>query len=61
MATKNNTAESKRTRVMIMSDIHYCSEGWYGLSQEIKRQRLCADLAQEYEKDPYDALLLLGD
>ena len=43
-----------------MSDIHYCNE-WYGITPEIKREMLCADLEREYEEDPYQALLLLGD
>ena len=50
-----------RTRLIIASDIHYCADGWYGLSSADKGRNLCADLAREYEKDPYSALLLLGD
>lgn len=50
-----------RTRLIIASDIHYCEDGWYGLSSADKGRNLCADLAREYEKDPYSALLLLGD
>lgn len=52
--------EGNRKRLILMSDIHYCNE-WYGITPEIKRDMLCADLEREYEKDPYDALLLLGD
>jgi len=51
----------KRTRVIIMSDIHYCESGWYGVSRDEKANELCADLKCEYERDPYSALLLLGD
>ena len=54
-------AENTRLRVIIMSDIHYCSDGWYGITQEIKKERLCSDLERKYDKDPYQALLLLGD
>lgn len=54
-------ANALRKRVILMSDIHYCKDGWYGVTQQIKRERLCADLEKEYAKDPYDALLLLGD
>ena len=52
--------EAKRMRVILMSDIHYCKE-WYGIAPEMKREMLCADLEREYAKDPYQALLLLGD
>jgi hypothetical protein len=52
--------EAKRMRVILMSDIHYCKE-WYGIAPEMKREMLCADLEREYAKDPYGALLLLGD
>jgi len=52
---------NERIRIIIMSDIHYCEDGWYGVTQQIKRDWLCADLQREYETDPYDALLLLGD
>ncbi len=51
----------KRTRILILSDIHYCRDGWYGVTQEEKRTRLIADLEREYKRDPYDVLLLLGD
>lgn len=51
----------KTMRVLVMSDIHYCRDGWYGVSQGVKRERLCADLENEYANAPYDALLLLGD
>ena len=53
--------ENKRIRIILMSDIHYCTDGWYGVNQERKKEWLCADLEEEYKKDPYDALLLLGD
>ena len=49
------------TRVLIASDIHYCELGWFGLSRDEKAENFCADLQAEYEKQPYEALLLLGD
>ena len=51
----------KRTRIIIMSDVHYCECGWYGTSRDDKAKELCADLEREYKKEPYSALLLLGD
>ena len=55
-----NLQTEKRTRVIMMSDIHYCGK-WYGVTPEIKCERLCGDLEREYKQDPYEALLLLGD
>lgn len=52
--------ETERIRVILISDIHYCNS-WYGITPEIKREMLCADLEREYKQDPYEALLLLGD
>jgi predicted phosphodiesterase len=52
--------EPQRIRVILMSDIHYCNE-WYGITPEMKREMLCADLEREFEQNPYQALLLLGD
>ena len=51
----------KETRVIIASDIHFCDEGWYGLDKEARAAALAKDLAAEYEKQPFAALLLLGD
>lgn len=61
MIMEKFSTENKSTRVIVMSDIHYCEKGWYGMPQEVKGELLCADLEQEYAKDPYGALLLLGD
>ena len=45
--------ESKRIRVILMSDIHYCNE-WYGVTPEIKREMLCADFSiQGFALIPY--------
>ena len=52
--------EDDRIRIIFMSDIHYCKE-WYGITPEMKRDILWADLEREYRNDPYQALLLLGD
>lgn len=60
MNTNFSKAETGRTRVILMSDVHYCME-WYGIDPERKREMLCKDLEREYEQDPYQALLLLGD
>lgn len=48
-------------RVLLMSDVHYCEDGWYGVTQEVKKKWLSEDLGREYAEKPYEALLLLGD
>ena len=50
-----------RTRIIIASDVHWCHLEWYGLSNRERLDRFVSDLEAEYEKDPFDALLLLGD
>lgn len=60
MNLKSLKKDVKEIRVILMSDIHYCNE-WYGITPEIKREILCADLEGEYKRYPYDAILLLGD
>ena len=51
----------EKTRIIIASDIHFCEEGWYGVSRDKKEVLLRADFQREYVKAPYEALLLLGD
>lgn len=51
----------KPTRLIIASDIHYCEGGWYGLDRTAKGDNLARDLEHEYQTEPYEALLLLGD
>ncbi|MBQ3063405.1 MAG: metallophosphoesterase [Clostridia bacterium] len=51
----------KKTKIIIASDIHFCAEGWYGIDRVRKAEMLRADFAAEYARDPYAALLLLGD
>lgn len=44
-----------------MSDIHYNCANYFGRDPEVAMECLSEDLGAEYEKAPYDALLLLGD
>ena len=57
---ENSLKQMEKIRVIIASDIHYC-KNWYGITPEIKREMLSADFKREYSKQPYQALLLLGD
>lgn len=51
----------KVIKIVIASDIHYRCADYFGRDQERIAELFCEDLAKEYEKAPYDALLLLGD
>ena len=51
----------KRKRIILASDLHYCESGFYGMSRDEIAENLCNDLKNEYSRDPYSALLLLGD
>lgn len=46
---------------MLSSDIHECHIDWYGVRTADRLQKWVDDLKCEYEKDPFEALLLLGD
>ena len=50
-----------RKRILIASDIHWCHLEWYGVSNEERMERFVRHVEEEYEKDPFEALLLLGD
>ncbi len=52
---------SKKSKIILMSDIHYRCANYFGRLPEEIAELLCEDLAAEYKKEPYDALLLLGD
>ena len=50
-----------RTRVLIASDIHWCHLNWYGVENDERMERFVQHVEDEYCKDPFAALLLLGD
>lgn len=48
-------------RIMITSDLHYCEPVWYEVTSEDRMSRLIRDLNEEYKKEPFDMMLMLGD
>ncbi len=48
-------------KIIIASDIHLCHVDWLGVAPEERVQRFIDDLKREYKKQPFEALLLLGD
>ncbi len=50
-----------RKRFLLCSDTHLCHIDWYGVPTEERMERLIKHIKEEYEKDPFEALLFLGD
>ena len=60
----NQTEEStpmQRKRIIIASDIHLCHLDWNGVENAKRVQKFIDDVREEYKKEPFEALLLLGD
>lgn len=51
----------ERTRVLLASDLHWCHLEWYGMPNRERLDRFAHNMEEEYRKDPFAALLLLGD
>ncbi len=51
----------KRTRVIIVSDIHFCHEEYCNYSTEARMDHFISSIVAENKADPIDALILLGD
>lgn len=49
------------SRILMASDLHDCEMVWYGVEADDRMQRMIKAFHEEYEKEPYDMLLLLGD
>lgn len=52
---------SSQRRILVASDIHLTDKAYYGVSDEIRVQKFIDDLKAEYEKEPFEELILLGD
>lgn len=51
----------ERKRILIASDIHLCHIDWYSIPTEERMEAFIRDVIAEYEREPFEALLLLGD
>ena len=51
----------KPKRILIASDIHLAHIDWYGVKTDERVAKFISDVEAEYKKEPFDALLLLGD
>ena len=50
-----------KTRILLASDVHWCHQEWYGMSNRDRLDKFAADIEAEAAKSPVDAPLLLGD
>ena len=48
-------------RILIVSDVHFCQFEYGGIPRDEKAQRLVAQIKEEYEKEPFELILFLGD
>ena len=51
----------ERKRILLISDTHHCHIDWYGVSSDERMKRLVRDIKSEYEKEPFEMILFLGD
>ena len=48
-------------KIIIMSDVHLCRHDWYGVSSEERLSEMIENLNSAYDREPYEAILFLGD
>lgn len=58
---KEYKIDKKAGRILLVTDIHNCHIDWHETSTADRMNMLCKTLKAEYERNPYDAILSLGD
>lgn len=48
-------------RILIVTDVHYCQLEYGGISREEKAELLISHIRAEYEREPFEFILFLGD
>lgn len=48
-------------RVLIATDIHYCHFVHGGIPRDVRMKRLIDQINEEYEREPFECILMLGD
>lgn len=48
-------------RILFVSDIHYCHKSWHGQEPKAIMEHMIDALNREYQEEPYDMVLMLGD
>ena len=55
------TVNAEAKRLLFVTDIHNCHLEWCNTSNRERMEFLCKCLQEEHERQPYDAILSLGD
>lgn len=55
------TIPCNEKRLLLITDVHNCHIDWYGTSAEERLSQMCRCLSEHYRRQPYDAILALGD
>ena len=50
-----------RKRILLVTDFHNCHFDWYGVETDTRMKKMVKDINEEYEKDPFEMILFLGD
>ena len=58
---KTYTVNMEAKRLIFVTDIHNCQFDWCNTSNRERMELLCKCLREAYERQPYDAILSLGD
>lgn len=53
--------ETKNRRIMVLTDLHYCTNEFHGTDNGTRMANLISDVREEYEREPFDMILCLGD
>ena len=49
------------SRILFASDLHHCHMAWHGVESDDRMARLTQAIKDEYEREPFDLFLMLGD
>lgn len=55
------TITGENNRLLLVTDVHLCHIDWYGTNACDRLSLMCKHLNDHYGKQPYDAILSLGD
>ena len=58
---KTYVVNCEAKRLLFVTDIHHCHGNYYEMESRDRMDLLCKCLREEHERQPYDAILSLGD
>lgn len=48
-------------KILLFSDTHLCHADWYGVTSRERMERLVANLTEEFRRESFEAIFMLGD